>query len=81
MKRFIECRTEGSTRYEIYREVTGERGARTVIWTAQQVDIDCNPLGDPLRISYDQARGIEPIGDRQSVAMLAKQLGRILLPH
>ena len=60
--------------YNIYRAVIRGRGC----WRAVRTDSLGNEIGEPFRISYDQALGLEPI---DSIEALGRSLGSLLLPH
>lgn len=64
--------------YFVYRKVvTQPDGSKKGMWVAQDQD-EKNP---PFSITYDQARGFDPINDTSGTKKLAKWLGKRLLPN
>lgn len=64
--------------YFVYRKViTQPDGSKKGVWVAQDQD-EKNP---PFSITYDQARGFDPINDTSGTKKLAKWLGKRLLPN
>ena len=64
--------------YSVYRKVVDQpNGSKKGVWVAQDQD-EKNP---PFSITYDQARGFDPINDTSGVKKLGKQLGKKLLPN
>ena len=61
--------------YNIYRAIVDGKGR----WRAVKVDGRTGrEIGEPFRISYDQALGLAPIDEVQALGMY---LGRLLLPR
>lgn len=54
--------------YSIYRKIVNNKG----VWKAIKED-----TGEEKLITYDQARGYEPIDNAEAIGM---QLGKLLLP-
>ena len=54
--------------YSIYRKIVNNKG----VWKAIKED-----TGEEKPITYDQARGYEPIDNAEAIGM---QLGKLLLP-
>lgn len=64
--------------YFIYRKVVDQsNGSKKGVWVAQDQD-EKNP---PFSITYDQARGFDPINDTSGIKKLGKQLGKKLLTN
>lgn len=63
--------------YAIYRKIEKQSdGSRRGVWVAQDQD----GVDPPFSITYDQARGFEPIDD-SAAKKLGKKLGEKLLPN
>ena len=69
----------GSPGYNLYRKVIRDDNGKVVkgVWAAQKYDGKTGrTVGEPFEITYDQARGFEPIGDDESLgAKVGKALG------
>ena len=69
MPEYIESRKG----YNIYRTIRKGRG----IWTAVKTDRYGREIGEPFRITYDQALGYAPLDETEALSMA---LGTLLMP-
>lgn len=70
----------GRPGYHLYRkDIRGENGkVVSAVWAAQKYDaMKGQTVGDPFEITYDQARGFEPIEDTVA-SRLSKKVGKAL---
>lgn len=58
-------------KYDLYRKIENNRGK----WLAEDME-----TGEIFPITYEQARGFEPIRPT-GIELLARDLGKMLLPH
>lgn len=69
----------GRPGYNLYRKVIRDNNGKIVkgVWAAQKYDGKTGrTVGEPFEITYDQARGFEPIGDDECLgARVGKALG------
>lgn len=67
---------DGDKYYQLYRKIEDGRG----VWAAAELDkYGSDVIGEPFKITYEQARGFEPIED-SSIRKLSRDLGKKLLP-
>jgi hypothetical protein len=67
---------DGDKYYQLYRKIENGKG----VWAAAELDkYGSNVVGEPFKITYEQARGFEPIED-SSIRKLSRDLGKKLLP-
>lgn len=67
---------DGDKYYQLYRKIENGKG----VWAAAELDkYGSDVVGEPFKITYDQARGFEPIED-SSIRKLSRDLGKKLLP-
>lgn len=64
------CNTNG---YQCYRKIVDGRGK----WFAHEQDA---PIETMVPITYDQARGFEPMPNESEIRKLQRDLGKMLLP-
>ena len=64
------CNTDG---FQCYRKIVNGRGK----WFAHNQD---EPIETMFPITYDQARGFEPMPNESSIRRLQRELGKLLLP-
>lgn len=67
---------DGDKYYQLYRKIENGKG----VWAAAELDkYGSDVIGEPFKITYEQARGFEPIED-SSIRELSRDLGKKLLP-
>lgn len=67
---------DGDKYYQLYRKIEDGKG----VWAAAELDkYGSDVIGEPFKITYEQARGFEPIED-SSIRKLSRDLGKKLLP-
>ena len=67
---------DGNKYYQLYRKIENGKG----VWAAAELDkYGSDVVGEPFKITYEQARGFEPIED-SSIRKLSRDLGKKLLP-
>lgn len=67
---------DGDKYYQLYRKIENGKG----VWAAAELDkYGSDVVGEPFKITYEQARGFEPIED-SSIRKLSRDLGKKLLP-